>query len=87
MLFPFELNEFDVILGMDWLGENLAGILCGRKMVCINPPRREPFVVYGDKSKIRSGIIAIMKAIKRLTKGFSSFLAYAIDAREGKKRQ
>lgn len=63
-LLPFKLNKFDIILGMDWLGENIVDILYRRKMGCINPPRREPFVVYGDNSRIKSRIIMIINAKK-----------------------
>lgn len=79
-LLPFELNEFNVILGMDWLGENLVYIVCGRKMAHINPPRRELFIVFGDKSRVKSGIITLIKTKRCLNKGCTTFLAYVMDA-------
>ena len=81
----FELNVFDVILGMDWLAENLTNILYGRKMVCIIPPGIKLFVVYGDKSIEKFGIIMMMTARRCLSKGFSAFLAYAIDTKNEKR--
>ncbi|XP_023747788.1 uncharacterized protein LOC111895982 [Lactuca sativa] len=84
-LLPFELNKFNVILGKDWLEENLKNILCGRKMVRTSPPRREPFIVYGDKSRVKYEIISLMKTKRCLNKGCTTFLAYMIDVKNEKK--
>ncbi|KAL7599124.1 hypothetical protein Lser_V15G23434 [Lactuca serriola] len=84
-LLPFELSEFDVILSMDWLGENLANIMCRRKMVYITPPERKPFIVYRDKSRVKLRIITMMKAKSCLSNGCLAFLAYVIDAKKEKK--
>ena len=67
-LLLFKLSKFDVSLSMDWLGENLADILCGQKMVLISPPRRKLFFVYKDKCRVKSGIIMMMKARRCLSK-------------------
>lgn len=79
------MREFDVILGMDCLGENLGEILCRKRMVHINHPGREPFVIYIDKSKVRSRSIMMMKARQCLTNGCTTFFAYVIDTKKEKK--
>ena len=41
-LIPFELGEFDIILGMDWLSSNNAQIDCkGKKIKLITPGKKE----------------------------------------------
>lgn len=81
----FELSEFNVILDMDWLGESIADILCGRKMVRISPPRREPFVIYRDKSKVNSRVIMMMKSRRCLPNRCSTFIAYVIYTKKEKR--
>ncbi|XP_023737290.1 uncharacterized protein LOC111885250 [Lactuca sativa] len=44
-LLPIKLNSFDIVLGMDWLSTNDVEILCKKKMMRVNPPRRESFMV------------------------------------------
>nr|GFB59511.1 reverse transcriptase domain-containing protein [Tanacetum cinerariifolium] len=46
-LMPIELGTFDVILGMDWLVERDALILCGRREVHV-PYRNKTLVVFPD---------------------------------------
>ena len=40
-LIPFSLGSFDVVVGMDWLSENRAKIICHEKIVHINTPSGE----------------------------------------------
>ncbi|XP_052623706.1 uncharacterized protein LOC128129035 [Lactuca sativa] len=84
-LLPFELSEFDIILSMDCLGANLADILCGRKMVHVNPLGKNPFIIYRDRIRVKSGIIPMIKAKRCLSKGCSAFLAYIIDTKKEKR--
>lgn len=70
---------------MDWFGENSAEILFGRKMVYINPHRKKPFVIYGDKSRVKFGIITMMKSRRCLNKWCKTFLAYVINIMKEKK--
>ncbi|GJT65268.1 putative reverse transcriptase domain-containing protein [Tanacetum coccineum] len=45
---PIELGTFDVIIGMDWLAERDADIVCGKKVVRI-PCGNKTLIVEGDK--------------------------------------
>ncbi|GKD72752.1 hypothetical protein Tco_1331034, partial [Tanacetum coccineum] len=45
---PIELGTFDVIIGMDWLAEHDAVIICGEKVVRI-PYGNKSLIVEGDK--------------------------------------
>ncbi|GJR49186.1 putative reverse transcriptase domain-containing protein [Tanacetum coccineum] len=45
---PIKLGTFDVIIGMDWLSEHDAVIVCGKKIVCI-PYGNKTLIVKGDR--------------------------------------
>ncbi|KAJ9539103.1 hypothetical protein OSB04_031836 [Centaurea solstitialis] len=45
-LIPIRLGSFDVVLGMDWLSENRARILCYEKIVKIRTPEGKTMYVY-----------------------------------------
>ena len=51
-LLPFELGEFDVILGMDWLARNDAKIDCKNKKVYLQwSKRNQVYSKVNDRSK------------------------------------
>ena len=54
-------------------------------MVRVDSPRKESFMVYGDKRRVNSRIISLMKAIKYLSKGCTSYLPFVIDENNEKK--
>ncbi|GJZ98536.1 putative reverse transcriptase domain-containing protein, partial [Tanacetum coccineum] len=47
-LMPIEHGTFDIIIGMDWLAEHDAVIICGKKVVRI-PCGNKTLIVEGDK--------------------------------------
>nr|GEX33466.1 hypothetical protein [Tanacetum cinerariifolium] len=47
-LMPIELGTFDVIIGMDWLVEQDAVIMCGKKVLHV-PYKNKTLVVEGDR--------------------------------------
>ncbi|KAI3770998.1 hypothetical protein L6452_02147 [Arctium lappa] len=84
-LMPTGLGGFDVVLGMDWLSNNHAQIVCNKKMIKILTPEGETIYVYGDRMKNDIGVITTIMANKYLQKGYATFLAYAINANLEKK--
>nr|GEX72934.1 putative reverse transcriptase domain-containing protein [Tanacetum cinerariifolium] len=50
-LMPIELGTFDVFIGMDWLVEHDAVIVCGKKVVHI-PIKDRMLVVKGDRAQV-----------------------------------
>ncbi|GKC76155.1 putative reverse transcriptase domain-containing protein [Tanacetum coccineum] len=48
-LIPFELGSFDVVIGMDWLANHHAVIVCDEENLCI-PYGNEVLIVQGDRS-------------------------------------
>ncbi|GKE10655.1 putative reverse transcriptase domain-containing protein, partial [Tanacetum coccineum] len=77
-LMHVELGSFDVIIGMDWLANHHAVIVCDEKIVRI-PYGDEVLIVQGDKSgiekKLKLSIISCTKTQKYIMKGCQTFLA------------
>ncbi|GJS97827.1 putative reverse transcriptase domain-containing protein [Tanacetum coccineum] len=75
---PVELGSFDVIIGMDWLVNHHAMIVCDEKIVRI-PYGDEVWIVQGDRSckgkKSKMGIILCTKTQKYIKRGCPIFLA------------
>ncbi|GJZ26924.1 putative reverse transcriptase domain-containing protein [Tanacetum coccineum] len=72
-LIPVELGSFDIIIGMDWLTNNHAVIVCDEKIVRI-PFGDKIVIVQGDRSdkgkKSTLNIISCMKTQKYMEKVF-----------------
>ncbi|XP_071713176.1 uncharacterized protein [Rutidosis leptorrhynchoides] len=81
-LVPIQLGEFDIVVGMDWLSENQAKIICDRKMIRIKAPNHENICIYGDKRDKELNLISMMKTRKYLTKGYEAYIAYVIDIKK-----
>ncbi|KAI3734989.1 hypothetical protein L6452_14472 [Arctium lappa] len=83
---PMVIGGFDVVIGMDWLSNNHAEILCSKKLIRIPISDTESVTVYGERRKGNIAIISMVKARKCLSKGCSPFLAYVIDVKLEKKK-
>nr|GEY82548.1 putative reverse transcriptase domain-containing protein [Tanacetum cinerariifolium] len=73
-LMPIELGTFDVIVGMNWLVERDALIVCGRKEVHV-PYKNKTLVVKSDSSVSRLKVISCIKARKYIERGSQFFIA------------
>ncbi|KAD2393271.1 hypothetical protein E3N88_40248 [Mikania micrantha] len=76
---PVTLGIFDVLVGMDWLSENQAEIICHDKVVRIPLPSGETLFINGERSDTPLNIISCMKAHKCLRKGYTAILAPITD--------
>ncbi|KAJ0644346.1 putative nucleotidyltransferase, Ribonuclease H [Helianthus annuus] len=85
-LIPIVLGSFDVVIGMDWLSQHQAEILCSEKIIRIPRSGQEPLEVQGDKSGAVVGIISFLKAQKCLRKGHTAILALVSDATAKEKK-
>ncbi|XP_077210320.1 uncharacterized protein LOC143845794 [Tasmannia lanceolata] len=71
-----DMNDFKVILGMDWLASYHASVDCFHKLVKFSIPGEEEFVFEGVKCPKKIRIIAALKAQKLISKGCECYLAY-----------
>nr|GEY17053.1 reverse transcriptase domain-containing protein [Tanacetum cinerariifolium] len=76
-LMSIELGTFDVIIGMDWLVEQDAVIVCGKKVVHV-PYKNKTLVVEGDRGASRLKVISCIKARKYIKRGSQLFVARVI---------
>ena len=78
-LIPFSLGSFDAVVGIDWLSENRAEIICHEKIFHITTPSGELISIQGEKSSITTSIITLLKAQKYLRKGHPAILAHIVE--------
>ncbi|GAA0173849.1 hypothetical protein LIER_27373 [Lithospermum erythrorhizon] len=81
-LLPFELVDFDLILGMDWLGKLHAVINCHRKEIVFTSSGRPELRVVGDRRLLSSCVISVLEARKLLNKGCVGYLGYVTDLKK-----
>ncbi|KAL0536883.1 hypothetical protein IC582_025846 [Cucumis melo] len=81
-LLVLDMEDFDVILGMDWLSANHANIDCFGKEVVFNPPSGTSFKFRGASIVCLPKVISAMKASKLLNQGTWGILASVVDTRE-----
>ena len=79
---PFQ--EFDVILGMDWLAKHHATMDCQQKMVRFEIPRQDDIFIQGEKQYSPNNLISAAKARKLVRKGCEAYLAHVIDTNQAK---
>nr|GFB85443.1 putative reverse transcriptase domain-containing protein [Tanacetum cinerariifolium] len=84
-LMPIELGTFDIIVGMDWLVERDALIVCGRKEVHV-PYKNKTLVVKSDSGVSRLKVISCIKAKKYIERGSQLFLAQLTESEPAKKQ-
>ncbi|GKE80054.1 putative reverse transcriptase domain-containing protein, partial [Tanacetum coccineum] len=84
-LMPIELGTFDVIIGMDWLVERDAVIVCGKKEVHV-PYENKTLVVKGDSGASRLKVISCIKPRKYIERGSQLFLAQVTEKEPSKKQ-
>nr|GEU66139.1 putative reverse transcriptase domain-containing protein [Tanacetum cinerariifolium] len=71
-LMPIELGTFDVIIGMDWLVEQDAVIVYGKKVVHV-PYKNKTLVVEGERGASRLKVISCIKARKYIERVIQDF--------------
>ncbi|GKC83398.1 hypothetical protein Tco_1139115, partial [Tanacetum coccineum] len=72
-------------IGMDWLVDQDAVIVCGKKVVHI-PIKKKTLVVEGDRSTSRLKIISCIKASKYIERGHQLFVAHVTEKEPKEKR-
>ncbi|KAG8478562.1 hypothetical protein CXB51_028470 [Gossypium anomalum] len=84
MLLPFD--EFDVILGIDWLTVHDAVMNCKRKTIDLRCANDEIIRVESTSLNGLPAVISSMLAQKYVKKGCEAYLAYVLDSKESEKK-
>jgi hypothetical protein len=77
-LIPIRIGSFDVIIGMDWLENHRADIMCFEKSIRIPLPRGGPLIVKSNKAGKRLKIISCLKVREYVKKECQIFLAHLV---------
>ena len=77
-----DIQDFDVILGMDWLSRHHATMDCYRKEVKFCRPGEPEITFCGVRKILSSSMMSVMMAGKMLRKSYSGYLAYVVEVRE-----
>ncbi|GJT10388.1 putative reverse transcriptase domain-containing protein [Tanacetum coccineum] len=76
-LLPIELGSFDVIVGMDWMVEHHAEVVCYKKYIRV-PYRNDMLIIQGERIEIkresRLEVISSIKTQKYINQGCQVFL-------------
>jgi hypothetical protein len=79
-LILLDIQDFDVILGMDWLSPYHASVDCYSKRVTFHIPNQSEFHFEGIK-EASLPLISAMRAYRLLRKGFHDYLAYVFNSK------
>ncbi|XP_074342470.1 uncharacterized protein LOC141680037 [Apium graveolens] len=77
---PFELGEFDFILGMDWLYLYKASIDCKRKIIVMYTKDNVRISYHGQKQDNK--FLSVSQANKLLRQGCEVYLAHVVDIKK-----
>ncbi|GJR77247.1 putative reverse transcriptase domain-containing protein [Tanacetum coccineum] len=76
-LLLIELGSFDVIVGMDWMAEHRAEVVCYKKYIRV-PYRNDMVIIQGERSRIKSElrleVISSIRTQKYIDQGCQVFL-------------
>ena len=78
-LVPMPIQEFDAILGMDWLSCHHATVECYEKLVKFKRLGEPKLIFHGECHLFPSCVISAIVAEKLLRKGYLAYLAYVVD--------
>ncbi|KAI3687110.1 hypothetical protein L1987_80801 [Smallanthus sonchifolius] len=77
-LVPMPLGSFDIIIGMDWLSNHHAEVICFEKCIRIPLPSGETLRVFGEKPCKGLKLMPCTTAQKYLRKKYVAFLAHIV---------
>nr|GEU75978.1 putative reverse transcriptase domain-containing protein [Tanacetum cinerariifolium] len=83
-LMPIKLGSFDVVIGMDWLSEYHAKIICDEKVVHILI-NGEILIIRGDRSKTQLNLISYIKIERYISRGCQVFIAQVMEKKSDEK--
>ncbi|XP_016681277.1 uncharacterized protein [Gossypium hirsutum] len=85
MVFPADLmelsfNEFDLILGMNWLIEYQVSLDCVTKRVTLRMNENDEVIMVGERRDYLSNVISALVDDKLVRKGCEAYLAYVSES-------
>ncbi|XP_038991987.1 uncharacterized protein LOC120115328 [Hibiscus syriacus] len=80
-LMDLSLEEFDLILGMDWLDEHQLNIDCDTKRVVLKTLYNVRIVMIGEQCGFLINIILALVVKRMIKKGSKAFIAYILVTR------
>ncbi|KAF5755487.1 putative nucleotidyltransferase, Ribonuclease H [Helianthus annuus] len=86
-LIPMQLGSFDIIIGMDFLRENHAEVVCFEKMIRFSLANGDLLCVYGETASKGLKLMSCVQANKYLHKEYRAFLANIVVAEKEKKKK
>ncbi|XP_019164487.1 PREDICTED: uncharacterized protein LOC109160661 [Ipomoea nil] len=78
-LIQFGLDGVDVVLGMDWLGQFKARILCGEQKVVLRGPSRKRVSYRGTAVESGVKLVSMLRMKKYIEKGHEAYLCSVDD--------
>ena len=78
-LISLNMEDFDLLLGINWLSFHRASVNCFTKEVTFQKPKMSELVFKGDRRILPNGVISAIEANKCLQKGCSAYLAFVRD--------
>ncbi|KAK8991159.1 hypothetical protein V6N11_062183 [Hibiscus sabdariffa] len=80
-LMEFPLEEFDLILGMDWLSEHRISLDCESKIATLKTPDDQTVILVGERRGYLSNVVSILTADRMIRKGYEVFLAIILNTK------
>ena len=77
-----DIQDFNVILGMDWLSQHHTTMDCVIKEVKFCRPGEPKITFCGVRKILSSSMMSVMMAGKMLRKSYPGYLAYAVEVRD-----
>ena len=74
-LMELPLEEFDLILGMDWLTKHKATLDCAAKRMVLRTVNDEEVMIIGERRDYLSNVVSVLRAEKLMRKGCEAYLA------------
>ncbi|KAK8703726.1 hypothetical protein V6N13_047372 [Hibiscus sabdariffa] len=80
-LMELPLEEFDLILGMDWLFEHRVTLDCESKIATLKTPDDRSVILVGERRGYLSNVVTVLTADRMIRKGYEVFLATILNTR------
>ncbi|KAE8664148.1 Detected protein of unknown function [Hibiscus syriacus] len=80
-LMELPLEEFDLILGMDWLNKHKVNLDCEYKRATLKTSDGRTVVLIGERRGYLSNIVSAMEIDRMIRKGYETFIACILNTK------